>query len=338
MQHTYKAIELPAINTNIIKSMLGLRLVEKPLPEIGEQQLLVKMEAASCNPSDIAFLQGTYNVKKTIPCVPGFEGAGVIVACGSTLKSKEWIGKRVSCFTQRDKDGTWAEYFLADKNEVIVVGDQLDAQQAATFFINPFTAWGLFDIALERESKAIIINAAGSQVAAFMVALAAKHGIKTIGIVRKAETATMLANHGFDALLVSTGEDFAAQLKAIAWELEATTAYDAVGGEATGQLVNCLPPDSEVVVYGGLSAKAAAEISIMQLIFNNVIITGFNLNDWIELADAEEFVEVKEALIDLIRSKTVYTRVQLEVPVTDVVKGLRTYITSMSAGKMLIRF
>lgn len=338
MQQSYKAIELPAINANIIKSMLGLRLVEKAMPEIGERQLLVKMEAASCNPSDIAFLQGTYNVKKTMPCVPGFEGAGIIVACGTGLKSKEWVGKRVSCFTQKDKDGTWAEYFLAGENEVIVVDEQLDAQQAATFFINPFTAWGLFDIALERESKAIIINAAGSQVAAFMVALAARHGVKTIGIVRKPETAAMLADQGFDALLVSTGEDFAAQLKAVAWELDATTAYDAVGGEATGQLVNCLPPDSEVVVYGGLSAKAAADISIMQLIFNNVIITGFNLNDWLELYDSEEFDEVKEVLTDLVRSKTVNTRLQLEVPITDVVRGLRSYITSMSAGKMLIRF
>jgi NADPH:quinone reductase-like Zn-dependent oxidoreductase len=59
-----KAIILPAYNSNIIRAMLSLRIEEKDIPKPGSNQVLIKIEAAPCNPSDIAFIRGMYNKRK----------------------------------------------------------------------------------------------------------------------------------------------------------------------------------------------------------------------------------------------------------------------------------
>lgn len=335
---TYKAIELPAYNPNTIRALLSLKLIEKQLKNPGPQELLIKMEAAPCNPSDIAFMQGGYNVQKTLPTVMGFEGAGTVVACGDALEPEKWMGRRVSCFTQKDKDGTWAEYFMAGLHEVIPVAAEMTADQAATFFINPFTAFGLFEIALQRESQAIIVNAAGSRVAEFLFALAKQKNIDVIAIVRKAQTADLLQQKGINEILVSSETDFVAKLKESAHRLKATTAFDAVGGEMTGTLFNQMPPDSEVVVYGGLSGQAIGAISPLALIFKNSMISGFNLNDWMLYAGPEDFEIARASLQNMILQSEVESSIQSKVPFTKYADGLRMYLGNMSAGKVLFQF
>ncbi len=111
-EETYKAAVLPQANQNIVRALLSLKIEEKPLRQLKPDELLIKMEFAPFNPSDIAFMQDSYQVKKQMPCVPGFEGAGMVVEVGSDLDSKRWINKRVSCFSQQDKDGTWPSIFM----------------------------------------------------------------------------------------------------------------------------------------------------------------------------------------------------------------------------------
>lgn len=338
IEKTYKAAVLPQANQNIVRALLSLKIEEKPLRQLKPDELLIKMEAAPFNPSDIAFMQNSYQVKKQMPCVPGFEGAGIVVEVGSDLDSKRWINKRVSCFSQQDKDGTWAEYFYAKPNEILPVSDNLSAQQAATFFVNPFTAWGLFEIALQRESEAIIVNAAGSRVADFLIALAKLHDVEVIAIVRKQKTANDLINSGLKNVLVESDPGFESRLTELAKKYKANTAFDAVGGALAGQIFNMMPPDSEVVLYGGLSGKAVSGLNPLDLIFENKMFTGFNLNDWMAENDAVSFEVARETLEKMISEERVITKIQEEILLEDLSKGLRNYISAMSEGKVLVKF
>lgn len=334
----YNALELAACNPNLVKAMLSLKIVEKSMPRPGEKQLLIKMAYAPCNPSDIAFLQGAYGVTKTMPTVPGFEGAGFVAAVGPGLDPNAWHGKLVSCFAQGNSDGTWAEYFLADARQLIVINKLLEPKQAACFFVNPFTAWGLAELAIKKNSPAIIMNAAGSQLSAFLMELLRRKSIKTIGIVRKAEHKSTLTNAGFDQVLVSAEEPFEEKLRQAVNELQANLAFDAVGGSMTGLLFSAMPRDSEIVVYGGLSGKAIEGLSVVEAIFKRKKLSAFNLGDWIRETDMAAFSKAKNALSEMIQRDKVKTNIQTEVAITDIVKGLRQYLSDMSAGKMLIRF
>jgi NADPH:quinone reductase-like Zn-dependent oxidoreductase len=314
--------------------MLGLKVIEIEMPKFGDNEVLIKVHAAPVNPSDIAFIQGNYNVVKTLPAIPGFEASGKVVNAGKNVKNL--IGKNISCFVQDDRGGTWSEYVVANVNDTILLKDEMDLDQAACFTVNPFTAYGMFEIALMRESKAIIQNASGSQVASFIRIMAIENNVKVIDIVRKKESADTLIKNGAEHVLVETDEDFTKKLNNLAHELNATVAFDAVGGGLSGIMYNAMPNDSELVVYGGLSGKPISDINVMDVIFNNKIISGFNLMDWKAELEEGEFDEISEKLQDKFIAGDYKTNIRESFSLDNIVKGLRSYISDMSLGKVLV--
>ena len=315
--------------------MLGLKVLDVKMPVAGDNDVVIKIHAAPVNPSDIAFIQGVYNVVKSLPAVPGFEASGIIIDAGYNAKSL--IGRKVSCFIQNDRSGTWSEFVVANMSDVILLKDEMDMDQAACFTVNPFTAYGMFEIVLLRESEAIVQNASGGQVAAFIRIMAAEHDIDVIDIVRKQESADKLVSDGAKYVLVETDENFKNQLNDLVEELGATVAYDAVGGSLSGLMFSSMPADSELVVYGGLSNKPIAEIDVMELIFNNKIISGFNLMDWKDELENEEFDRISEKLQDKFISGAYSAKIKGVYSLDDIVSGLRSYISDMSAGKLLLK-
>jgi len=330
---TTKAVVLTAYNDNLIRAILGLKIEEREIRPLKDDEVLVKMEAAPCNPSDIAFLRGGYNIIKPLPAVPGFEGTGVVVEAGSVAKSL--IGEKVSCFVQEDSDGTWAEYFIAQKGDCIVLKDDMNVEQAACFSINPLTAYGMFEMIKPLNGKAFIVNAAGGQVPKILRVLGKRDGIDMINIVRKESSFEELKNGGEQYVLNSEDEKFEDQLKQLCEELNPTFAFDAVGGEMTAQLFNSMPSNSNVVVYGGLSGNAISGLSTMDIIFKDKILLGFNLNDWIPGKTREELKSIIDELQEMFISGELKTEIQGTFKLDDVVKGIRSYIKNMSAGKVL---
>ncbi len=330
-----KSVVLPAYNKNILRAILSLEIQEKELPKLNDDEVLIKTHAAPVNPSDVAFIQGGYNIVKQLPAVPGFEGSGVIVDAGKN--ANDLIKKKVSAFVQTNHDGSWAEYFVARKKDLIILQDDMDMDQAACFTVNPFTAYALMEIALIRESKAIVQNAAGAQVAALIRTMARENEMEVINIVRKAETAAFLKQQGIQHVLNQTDDTFEEQLKSLSLQLQATTALDAVGGELAGQMFNAMADDSELVVYGGLSGKPLSGIGLMGVIFKNKIISGFNLMDWKRELDTSEFEQVSNELQDKIISGIYKTEIQETVGLDQIVQGLKTYLGNMSGGKILIK-
>jgi NADPH:quinone reductase len=330
-----KSLVLPSYNKNIIRAMLGLKVQESELPVPNSNDVLIKIHASPVNPSDIAFMQGTYNIVKTLPAIPGFEASGEVIDAG--IEARSYIGKKVSCFVQDDLGGTWSDYVKANVNDVIVLKDDMNMDQAACFTVNPFTAYGLFDIVLLRESKAIIQNAAGSQVAAFIRKMAQINYTKVINIVRKQETADKLLSDGIKYVLVDIDEDFVEKLTELSLKLNPTVAFDAVGGTLAGYMFNSLDNDSELVVYGGLSGKPISGINVMDVIFKNKIISGFNLIDWKSEIGVDEFMKISEVLQNKFIDGTYSTSVIGYSSLDDIVKGLKGYISDMSNGKLLVK-
>ncbi len=330
-----KAVILEQYNKNIIRAMLGLKIGETVLPELSENDLLVKVFAAPCNPSDIAFLQGGYNVVKPLPAIPGFEGAGRVEDTGSE-KTKHLVGKKVSFFIQRDDAGSWAQYTVVGKDDIIVLDDKMDIKQAACFAVNPLTAYALVETAGKQKTKAVVQNAAGGQVAAFVRKMAHEKGMEVIDIVRKDESAKKLISEGAKYVLKETSPDFENELKDLCLKTGANIAFDAVGGNLGGIMFNALPENSKLVVYGGLSNKRIADIDTMDVIFKNKEITGFNLPQWKNNLKKSEFDTIADKLQEKFITGEYFTDIRGETNIDNIVKGLRDYITAMSAGKILI--
>jgi NADPH:quinone reductase-like Zn-dependent oxidoreductase len=332
-----KAIVLPSYNTNVIRAMKSLEVRELNIPKPGGEQVLIKVAAAPCNPSDIAFMRGGYNILKPTPIVMGFECTGTVVETGDDPLAKALIGKRVSCFSQGQENGTWAEYFMTAHWNCLPVNDRLDDDQAAGFCINPFTAYALFTIALEKKTGAIIQNGSSGQIGIFLRTLARKAKIPMINLVRKEEHINELREEG-ERFIINLGDpEFEISLQKSALELHATIAFDAVGGDGSGIILNAMPPGSEIIIYGGLSGKPVGMINPLEIIFKAKKIRGFNLGDWKKEVGTEYFQMVSDELEELLINRILSTRIQGFFSLEEVQQALEQYIRNMSSGKILFQ-
>lgn len=332
----YQVVEQPSMQSNLLRTILSLRIGRRKVDSVPEGFMLVKMMMAPFNPSDIAFLQGSYNVKKALPAVPGFEGAGIVVALGEGLAS-EWLGRKVACFAGNDGDGTWAEYLLAKPDQVLAFDESLGWEQAATFLVNPFTAHAMFALAIDAGIGCIALNAAGSRVADWMRAFADRNKLETINIVRKAEVKDQLIDKGVKNVLVSNDEHFAEEFRRIAHELDCRMAFDAVGGNLGGQMLNAMPGNSRLIVYGGLSNLPLGELDVLGLIFRGKKVEGFDLNQWWVKSSMADKQLVAAEIAELIQDGSVLNQISQIVDLKDVASGLRHYLGHMSEGKVLLR-
>jgi NADPH:quinone reductase-like Zn-dependent oxidoreductase len=331
-----RVLELSGYDEDLSTAVRNLHVTTKATPRPGRGQVLVRIEAAPCNPSDITFLQGLYGVQKALPAVPGWEGAGTVVASGGGLFARWLEGRRVACGGQTDSDGTWAEYYLASAKSCMPLRKGLSFAQGASLLVNPLTAWALIDRARRGRHGGIVQTAAASQLGRIVVRLARDAGLPVINIVRRGEQADILASLGADIVLNSATEGFQEKLREACHRYKATIAFDPVAGELTGKILNAMPQGATVIVYGALSYSPAGGIDGRELIFGRKRVEGFWLTDWIRRAGFLKVLRASVQIQGAVERGAFGIAGHRTLAMEDVPEGIREYVARMTAGKILI--
>jgi NADPH2:quinone reductase len=330
------AVRLDAYHEDISDAIQSLTVVELPVPKPQRGQVLVEIEAAPCNPSDLLLLQGKYGVLKSLPTVPGWEGAGRVVASGGGWLAGWLNNKRVACGVQTDRDGTWAEYFLANATDCIPLKRQIEIEQAASLIVNPLTAVGLLDTARRSGHPAAVHSAGASQLGRMLIDLAARANYPIISVVRREEQVQLLKSLGAQLVLDSSHPNFVEQLTKACQQVNATAAFEAVAGDMTGTLLNVMPRRACVYVYGALSEEPCSNIDPIDLIFHEKTITGFYLGAWLRTRGPWGALRAANRAQRMLIDGAIGTEVQRRVGLDEVVDGLAQYVKSMTDGKVLI--
>lgn len=330
-----QALELGAHAETVRQACNNLRVVTRDVPVPGRGQLLVRVEATPCNPSDLSYLQGTYAVNRPLPAVPGFEASGVVVKSGGGLMGSWLEGKRVTCAGQSPGDGTWAEYFLADAMGCLPLRKGVDFEQGSSLVVNPLTAFALLERAQQFGSKAVVQDAAASQLGRMILALANERGLPIINIVRKREHVRLLKEAGATYVLDSNDTDFDEQLAKLAVELRATTALDCIGGRMSARLLEALPARSQTIVYGGMSGEDPIARS-RDLIFFRKTLTGFHLAKHIEERGILWVLKTSRQVQKRVEKKILHTDFTARLSLAEAPAGIAAYSENMSQGKPLI--
>ena len=257
-----------------------LKLQERPLPRLKFGEVLVRVEAAPVNPSDQLFVQGKYGFQPQTGDVPGFEGCGTVLAANVGPYGWWLRGKRVS-FGGQDGNGSWAQYAVLSAFTCIPVDRKLPTEAAATLIVNPMTAFGLLAQARRHGTQAIVVNAAGSALGKYLIALARLQRLEVIALVRKEAAIAPLKSLGASEVLNTNGADFLPRLSACTARLQARVLLDAVAGERTAALMRALPEGSLAIVYGKLDDAArtgeleTVAIDVNGLVFRNQRVEGY---------------------------------------------------------------
>ena len=304
----------------------------EPVPKPKWGEVLVRVERAQINPSDTSMCQGRYGVKLDVPFIPGFEGAGVVVASGGGLMAWRLMHKRVCMFTR--KAGTWAEYVCVDAMRCLAVGDDVEWKNAAGGMANPLTVMAMIHECEQKGHKSIVVTAAASSISRQLIRVAKRHGIQSIAVVRKAEQLEQCAKDGAVEALDSSAEGFEAKLTEACKKLECRAAFDSVAGDTGAQVLASLCDGGEVYVYGFLSGKPIPATGA-QLIFKNKSLRGFNMQHVLRLGWIKLWLITSE-LVSLLPTD-LSTDVRETFPLDRVPDALLAYTKNMSGGKVQIQ-
>jgi len=228
---------------------LVVEIAETAFRDPTGSQVLVRMEAAPINPSDLALLFGPadlenaeYSPGKIIAKMPepfaraasgrhgqrmpvGNEGAGTVVAAGDNPAAQALIGQRVACVP----GNAFSQYAISEAAMCLPLGD-ISCQDGASAFVNPMTALGFVETAKVEGHTAMVHTAAASNLGQMLNKICQQDGIELVNIVRKQEQADILQGIGAKYIVNSSDPDYMAQLRAAISETGAYFGFDPIGG------------------------------------------------------------------------------------------------------------
>ncbi|CAB9514767.1 Enoyl-[acyl-carrier-protein] reductase, mitochondrial [Seminavis robusta] len=281
---TMKRLVVTSFGATVKESKIEIQ-TDVPVPKPASDEILIKMVAAAVNPSDYGKWKGSNN-NSDEPLAMGLEGSGIVVATGGGLMTKRVkIGDKVAVVGPTKKQGTYSEYIVMAATEgIFSLGDKIPVEDAASYFVNPFTAIAILDTAKNAGAKALVHTAAASQLGQMMVKLTKSEGanaMKIINVVRREEQATLLKELGAEHVVVTSEDNWKETLKAKVEELQATVAFDAVAGEQAGDILTALPKKGTLFIYGALGGTVSG-IDPIQLIYQEKQVKGFLLTPWVK--------------------------------------------------------
>ena len=266
---------------------MEISIIETQIPKPKGNEVLIKIEAAPINPSDLGRLlsyaadlsdintmEGNHPTQIKIklkeklmsPLKPrldqslslGNEGAGVVVDAGS--EAKEMIGKTVGLAGS----GMYCQYRCMPANNCLLMDDQTSPEEAASSFVNPMTALGFIETMKLEGHEALIHTAASSNLGQMLIKICKTDSVPLINIVRNSSQIELLKNVGANFVCSTSDESFEEGLFASIKETGATLAFDATGGGNEGKLAGqilsameraILSSSKEYKIYGSDTHK-----------------------------------------------------------------------------------
>jgi NADPH:quinone reductase-like Zn-dependent oxidoreductase len=249
----------------------NLKMVEVSEPNApSANEALMRMEFAPIASSDLLLANGVYLLKPKLPSIIGGEGAGIVEAIGPGVTGVK-VGDRV---TIPFGTFTWSDKVVAPAEGLFVVPPSIDAKTASMLNINPTTAVLLLSEFVNlKPNDWIVLNAANSQIARCLIAIAKSRGLNVAGIVRRSEHIPEIKTLGADFVGVESLE-LPRQIQAATGGAPIALGLDAVGGSATATIASALAPGAHLVVYAWLSGESI-HVSQGDLIVKKLNIHGF---------------------------------------------------------------
>ena len=193
----------------------SLEFVERPDPQPGPGQVVVRVHAISFNYRDLMMVKGAYNPNLKLPRIPCSDGAGEVVAVGpgvtqwrsgdrvAAIFMQNWIDgpptpAKVKGALGGDIDGMLAEYVLLHENGLVAIPEHLSFQEAATLPCAAVTAWNALSVADLKPGGTVLIQGTGG-VSIFALQFARLRGAKVLGISGSPEKLNRAFDLGLDA-------------------------------------------------------------------------------------------------------------------------------------------
>ena len=351
---------------------LRLSIETVPTPVPGANEVLVRVEAAPINPSDLGLLIATADVSKamrdgavvTAPIPPatmgglaarvgesmpvGNEGCGTVVAAGDAPDAQALIGHMVAMVG----GATYAEYRAVPTMLLIDLPDGTTPAQGASCFVNPLTALAMVETMRTEGHTALVHTAAASNLGQMLNRICLADGVQLVNIVRRPEQAELLRKQGAQVICDSSQPTFTKDLTAALTTTGATIAFDAIGGgKLVSQILSCMEAAAsanateysrygsnvhkQAYIYGTLD-RGPTELN--RNFGYSWGVGGFLLTPYLQKAGLEVMLRLRQRVIDELTT-TFASHYTDEVSLVDTIDPdtIRKYARQATGEKFLIR-
>jgi trans-2-enoyl-CoA reductase len=272
------------------------------VPDVGApaaDEVVFDVLAFPINPADMGFCRGSYRLKPPLPATPGAECVGRVRAVGASVKHVKPGDLVINL--QREN---WTQQRKVKGDDAIQLPAGIDVRQAAMVRINPPTAQlMLSDFVDLKGGDWVIQNVANSAVGRLLIVLAHQRGLRTVNVVRRPE-------------LIKLG-------------------VEAIGGAATGRIVDCVASDGTVVHYGSMSGENP-NVGRTNFIYRGVKLTGFMLGRFLAKRSAEKIRAIYADLGEQVKAGKLHAPVDTVYPIDKIKDALAHADKGGRNGKILV--
>ena len=237
-----------------------LKIEDVAVGDPGPGEVRLRIEAIGLNRSEAMYRRGGYLTPPQLPSLMGYEASGVIEAVGTGVTSISGFtpGNRVGVLPNyRMGDyGTYAERAIVPVRSLIASPPNLTANQAASIWMQYFTAFGIVEAGRASLGDYVLIPAASSSVGLAAIQIANWVGAEPIALTRTSAKANALLELGARHVIASTEVDVVAEVMRITGGKGARVVFDPVGGTYVETLAKSMAEEGVLMIYGGLSGEA----------------------------------------------------------------------------------
>ena len=307
----------------------ALTYEDVPIPQPGEGEARVKIEAIGVNFIDIYHRIGRY--QGSLPLTLGQEAAGTVDAVGPGMTEVK-PGDRV---VYASVQGSYAEYAIAPAWRLVPVPADVSAQQATAVMIQGMTAHYLtFSTYPLKEGETALVHAAGGGTGQLLVQIAKRRGARVIGTVSTEEKAIRAREAGIDEVILYTQADFEAEVKRLTNNIGVDVVYDSVGKDTFDKSLNCLRRRGYMLLYGASSGAVPPLDPQVLNAKGSIFLTRPFLAHY--TADRAELLWRVNDLFDWIATGELKVRIDKIFPLSESAEAHRYLEGRQSQGKILL--
>jgi putative PIG3 family NAD(P)H quinone oxidoreductase len=309
-----------------------LQPVERPLPTLGADDVLIKVTGAGVNRPDIAQRQGKYPPPPGASDIPGLEVSGVVARVGEGVTG--WReGDRLCALVS---GGGYAEYCAAPSPQCLPIPSGVDLVEAAGLPESTFTVWtNVFDRGALKAGESILVHGGASGIGTMAIQMARAFGARVFATAGSSAKAAACVALGAEHAINYRDEDFVAVVRDLTDGRGVDVVLDIVGGAYLQRNLEVLAVDGRLVHIGQLGG-ARAEISLTPVLRRRLTITGSTLRPRSVAEKGAIARAVQQHVWPLIESGGVRVPVHATYDLRDAVEAHRVMEASTHVGKLLL--
>ena len=310
-----------------IKGLVQVEL-PKPIPKCGE--LLIKVDVAALNFSDLLMINNTYQVKPPQPFTPGQEVAGTVVGIGEGTGIT--VGQRIA---SKVMFGGFAEYVVVRADMAMLIPDAMPLSSAVALPVVYTTAVvALTKMVQVQKKEVVLIHAAAGGLGLAAVQLARHLGARVFATAGSKDKCQIAEESGAELAVSYRNPNWRSELMTATEGRGVDIVFDSVGGEVTKESIKCLAWQGRLLIVG-FSSGNLPNLPAHLLLLKNASAIGVY---WSHERNPKMLADIGRQLVQLFETGIIQPIIHNPYGFSDLPQALQDLQDRASVGKLVMRF